>query len=480
MRKTMGGLFLVLGLLVTAQAQGQEAAWTREEFVAHLESKNFQSLDEQLTVMQEPALADLSAYRAYARAVDALTGVRPLNAALYDEWVAATGSGAAYLVRGEFQRKRAWLARGSAYAYQTHPDAFTRMKQLLTSAREDFRVAREKFGPRCDWCAASLIEVDILNGQRSRAVAQLDASLRDLSGGILTPQVYLQFLQPKWGGSWPEMERFIAGLTKDYPANPGIKLLQSDYAYYKAVALHQAQRMQEAYGQYELATQINPDHAGAWAGMASMALAADKDDLVLMATEKALALTPGNENALTARAHVLLKGKTPLDAVPLLERAVGVGSDWALEALLPIVASGRYGYKPDMQRAAQICQDAIDAFRPGGFACTGGLYYFGIGRAVDKPKALEWFVAAADRGFVRAMMDAALMLARGDGVPRDTDRAVALWLKARDAGESSADGLLRQNLSTWQYFSKVTWPAWKARLSDLLKRVLGRWGLAWA
>ena len=43
-----------------------------------------------------------------------------------------------------------------------------------------------------------------------------------------------------------------------------------------------------------------------------------------------------------------------------------------------------------------------------------------------------------------------------------------------------ADGLLRQNLSTWQYFSKVTWPAWKARLSDLLKRVLGRWGLAWA
>lgn len=77
--RTMGGLLLVLGLLVTVQAQGQEAAWTREDFVAQLESKNFHSLDEQLTVMQEPALADLSAYRAYARAVDALAGVRPLR-----------------------------------------------------------------------------------------------------------------------------------------------------------------------------------------------------------------------------------------------------------------------------------------------------------------------------------------------------------------------------------------------------------------
>lgn len=474
MRKLMEALVLGLGLVVSALAQGQQAAWTREQFVEQLESKNFQQLDAQLAAFQEPALSDLSVHRAYFRAMDALTRRRPVNATQYDEWVAATGSGTAYLVRGEFHLERAWLARGSAYAYQTHSDAFIRMKQQLVLAREDFQKAQDKLGPRCDWCVASLISVDILSGQRSRAVATLDVKLRQLSGGIMAPQTYLHYLQPKWGGSWQEMERFIDGFTKDFPAHPVIKTLQSDYVYAKAVALHQAQRHQEARGQYELAAQMNPDHAGAWAGMASMALAADRDELVLMATDKALALTPSNENALTARAHVLLKGKTPLDAVPLLERAVGVGSDWALEALLPIVASGRYGYKPDRERAERICQDAIDAFRPAGFACMGGLYYFGIGRAVDKPKALEWFMAASDRGFVRATMDAALMLSRGDGVPRDMDRAVSLWLKAREAGEPSADGLLRQNLSTWQYFSNITWPAWKAGLAGILNRFLER------
>ncbi len=474
MVKTMQMVLLGLGMALSAlaQAQEEEAPWTREQFVEKLEGKNFQQLDAQLMAFQEPALVDLSVHRAYSRAMDALTGRRPVNAGLYDEWVTATGSGTAYLVRGEFHLERAWLARGSAYAYQTHPDAFTRMNQLLAMAREDLQMAQEKLGLRCDWCAARLIAVDILSGQRSRAVGALDVKLRQLSGGIMTPQSYLHYLQPKWGGSWQEMERFIDGFAKDFPANPVIKTLQSDYVYAKAVALHQAQRHQEAYGQYELAAQMNPDHAGAWAGMASMAQAVDRDEVVLMATEKALALTPRNENALTARAYVLLKGKTPLDAVPLLERAVAGGSDWALEALLPIIASGRYGYKPDRQRAERICQDAIDAFRPSGFACTGGLYYFGIGRAVDKPKALEWFIAASDRGFVRATMDAALMLSRGDGVPPDTDRAVALWLRAQQAGEPTADGMLRQNLSTWQYFSKVTWPAWKARLVELLKSLL--------
>ena len=112
MRKTMKAVLLGLVLGVSTLAQGQEAPWTREQFAEQLEAKNFQQLDAQLLAFQEPALNDWATFRAYSQAVNALTAGRPAKVAVYDEWVAATNSGAAHLVRGEFQRDRAWLARG--------------------------------------------------------------------------------------------------------------------------------------------------------------------------------------------------------------------------------------------------------------------------------------------------------------------------------------------------------------------------------
>src|SRR5690606_35797120 len=144
-----------------------------------------------------------------------------------------------------------------------------------------------------------------------------------------------------------------------------------------------------------------------------------------------------------ARASTVLRGKQPLDAVPLLERAAALGDDWALQAVLPIVAAGQHGFKPDRERAQRICQSAIDALQASGFACTGGLHFFGVGRPPDKPRAFQWFVEAAERGVASSMVDAGLMLWRGDGVPRDPQRAIRYWLRARSLGEPRADTQLK-------------------------------------
>jgi TPR repeat protein len=235
--------------------------------------------------------------------------------------------------------------------------------------------------------------------------------------------------------------------------------------------LHNPQQATILLGQ---ALEIDPGNSFGWERLGTAALAMDNDDLVMQATERALALSPDEVRPLTARASVLLKGKSPLEAIPFLERAVALGSEWALQALLPIVAAGKYGFTPDRPRAEKICQSAIDALQPSGFACMGGLNYFGMGRPADKPKALQWFAEAADRGVTVAMMDAALMLWSGDGVPKDRQRAIGYWAKARLAGEPRADVQLRANLSDWEYWQKIDLPDYQA----MAVQILGKRGLA--
>ena len=432
-------------------------------------AKAHAELDARMKDGLDAALTDLDAYRAARRAMAALANIKPAAVGPFDEWVAATSSGTAHLARANFRTARSWEARGEKFLRDTHPDALVRMKQLMAEARSDYEVALTKLGKRCDLCYAGLLEARFMLGERQQGLQLLDEAMQQLGGGVATPREYLRFLSPKWGGSWPEAERFVERFAADYATSPAVPLLRSALLAERGIALAESNRPAQALPLLEQAVAANPGNSYAWERLATTALTLDKDDVVLQATEQALALDPESLYSLTARASVLLKGKTPLDAVPYLESAVALGSDWALQALLPIIAAGKHGFVADRPRAEQVCQKAIEALLPSGFACMGGLNYFGMGRAPDKPKALQWFAEAADRGVPTAMVDAGLMLARGDGVPVDMDRAVGYWIKAKLAGEPRAEGHLRANLSQLEYARKVSVPEYKAQALQALK-----------
>lgn len=357
-----------------------------------------------------------------------------------------------------FLLSRAWKARGEKLARDTDRDNFARMDQLMAAARSDFQEALDKLGKRCDLCYAGLLESHMAQRGRDQGAALVDEAMLAMGGGLATPLNYLRFLHPSWGGSWEQMERFVARYATDFPGSPGATLLRGAYQAHLGDRWLRAGKPQQAQLVLEEGLRIDPANGYLWESLASAALAQNNHDLVLQATQKALATNPDRLRALTARSSVLLQGKTPLDAVPLLERAVALGDEWALQSLLPIVASGKHGFTPDRPRAERICQSAIDALMPSGFACMGGLNYFAIGRPADKPRALHWFTQAADRGVASAMMDAATMLWRGDGVPSDPQRAIDLWMQARQAGEPRADGKLRAHLSPWDYAWRISVP----------------------
>jgi len=469
-RRSLLTALMMLGACAGAFSQTAPAvdaapvSWTQL-----LQAKQHAELDARIKEGLDAALTNLDAYRTARRAMAALADIKPASVGPFDEWVAATSSGTAHLARANFRMARSWEARGDKYLRDTHPDALVRMTQLMTDARGDYEVALTKLGRRCDLCHAGLLEARFMLGERKQALQLLDEAMHQMGGGIATPREYLRFLSPKWGGSWPEAERFVERFATDFAASPAIPLLRSALLVERGIALAETNRHAQALPLLEQAVAVNPGNSYAWERLATTALTLDKDALVLQATDNALALDPDSVYSMTARASVLLKGKTPLDAVPFLESAVARGSDWALQALLPIVAAGKHGFAADRVRAEKICQSAIDALLPSGFACMGGLNYFGIGRAPDKPKALQWFAEAADRSVPTAMVDAGLMLARGDGVPADKDRAIGYWIKAKLAGEPRAEGHLRAHLSQLEYLRKVSLPEYKAGALQALK-----------
>jgi tetratricopeptide (TPR) repeat protein len=434
-----------------------------------LQTKQHVELDARIKAGLDAAATDLDAYRFARRSMEALVDLKPASAGPFDEWVASTSSGAAHLARANFHSARSWQARGDKFIRDTHPDALVRMNQLMAEARSDYETALTKLGKQCDLCYAGLLEARFVQGERTQALRLLDEAMHAMGGGIATPREYLRFLHPKWGGSWPEMERFVERFAADYAGSPAVPLLRSALLVERAIALADSNKPAQAIPLLEQALVINPGNSLAWERLATTALVLDKDAIVLQATDKSLAMDPDSVYSLDARASVLLKSSAPLDAVPFLERAVALGSDWALQALLPIIAAGKHGFVADRARAEKVCQSAIDALMPSGFACMGGLNYFGMGRAPDKPKALQWFAEAADRGVPTAMVDAGLMLARGDGVPADRDRAVGYWIKAKLAGEPRAEGHLRANLSQLDYARKVSWPEYKTQALQALK-----------
>jgi tetratricopeptide (TPR) repeat protein len=457
MNKNFLCIAVLLGFMAAAWGQAEPPATAPAlSWKELLQAKQHAQLDAHIGEALQVGLADLAAYRQLRRSLAALVAVKPASAAPFDEWVAASRSGAALLARAEFHMDRAWKARGTEFAYKTHDDAFARMNQLMVVAQADYQEALAKLGRRCDLCWAGLLQVRLHQGERVEAAKLLDGALHELAGGIATPRIYLSYLEPRWGGNRSEMERFVERFAADFPGAAALPLLRSSLLLDRSVSLTQQRKYEQSLLLAQQAAAIDPGNSRAWEQVAVSALESNREALVLDATERALAIDPDMIYPLTARASALLKSKTPLEAVPFLERGVALGDEWSLKALLPIVAAGQHGFKPDRERAERVCQSAIDALMPAGFACMGGLSYFGIGRPADKAKARQWFLEAAERGASVAMVDAGIMLLGGVGGPPDRERAIALLLKAREAGEPRADGQLRGSLSQTDYWLKVT------------------------
>ncbi len=381
--------------------------------------------------------------------------------ALFEVWLRASDHGSVRLVQAKLKTNIAWAARGVHMARDVHTDNFARMHALMAEAEPLYEEALERLGPSCDPCQRGLVVTAYYNRGAREAALVVDRAMQALGGGgYLTPLEYLHYLQPKWGGSWRQGEAFVHVFARDYPGSKTTAVLRSQLAEYKADELWVANKRHQATVLLQESLTWDPDNASAWASLAALANAEGDGAMAMEAATRALHLDPEAKMALSTRASMLLEGPNPAEALADLEGATVLGDDWALATLVRILANGLHGTPKAPERVASICRAAMERDTPTAYACMASVYYFGLGEAVDKPRAFGYFLEASDRGFKGSAVDAGFMLMRGDGVPRDEEQAIAQWIRAADAGDERATQLLRGHMSTWTYFWRVQRPAY--------------------
>ena len=129
--------------------------------------------------------------------------------ALLDEWVEASPrSFAPYLARATHLLETGFLHRGARYARDTSAFELSAMEDAFAQARRDAKRALA-LRPGLIEARELLIRAEIASGSREQAERQLEAALRRCPSCYELRAEWVGWaLQPRWGGSLEEMERF--------------------------------------------------------------------------------------------------------------------------------------------------------------------------------------------------------------------------------------------------------------------------------
>lgn len=438
-------------------------------------AKDYPALELAIKTLHEESLRAGTKRRELEQALTYLAKSSTKLAPLFDEFANASPDTFGAMTRGYFLVRQGWAARGPKFANETSGEQFARMKKLMSSALQDFERAVRGLNNRCDPCYAGMINIGMTTGNVELKAAAINASERYDEGGFEAPLIYMHSLKPQWGGTEVGVEQYVNDFAAHFPKSFTSQVLKAALLIEKTNAYLTADETDKAQLLAEQAVKIDPGSSHALQVLTTIALKKNEFEKVIETASLALAIEPNLISARNARAYAYMVGKTPLAAVPDLEYAVMQGNEWALVAVLPIVASGRYGFKPDKERAKTICQSAIDALLASGFACMGGLYYFGFNGPPDYVEARRWFTEGAQRGNPSAMVDVGIMLWRGEGGARQPNQAIKYWVMGKVAGEPRAEEQLRANLSQIKYFIKVTWPEMRESITAYIDVLTQNW-----
>ncbi|HTM43575.1 MAG TPA: DUF4034 domain-containing protein, partial [Polyangiaceae bacterium] len=209
--------------------EGQDASGHPRSYVDRaglrslLHHQRFSELTAYIEQFQREFEADPKKDRYPTAAIEAFGSAEPELLPQLTAWVKASPSSfAPYAARAVHYNAVAWAQRGGEYASKTPKSNFDAMRATAQLIRTDVETA-QKISPKLVEPDALLIEIAILTADRPLAQAALAHSLTICPSCFAVRALYMTVLEPRWGGSLEEMERF-AEIQARAPY-PDLKLL---------------------------------------------------------------------------------------------------------------------------------------------------------------------------------------------------------------------------------------------------------------
>jgi Zn-dependent protease with chaperone function/TPR repeat protein len=308
------------------------------------------------------------------KAFQAFRKLPPDGDAALNDWIERQPlSYAARTARGIFYLWRGIEARGSEYSRETPAESMRRMREDLGRARADLERSLSMSG-KPYLSRLSMMTLARMLGDEAGGRAAYEEAVKLLPQGVEPRLARMRTLEPRWGGSLPQMEAFAASAAKELkdPAAvsriaarvPGYRAFEAQHAgdfpralafYDEAVKLDaepevlcgrswvlaQLKRHTDAYADAKRALDAQPDHRYCMSrAIAELPHLQDKDEAVRMAT-RIIEVNPGLADAYNQRAWLYrLQGKGEL-ASRDLEASATLGNGWAQMELGTAYFSGR-------------------------------------------------------------------------------------------------------------------------------------------
>lgn len=197
----------------------------RLEVLGHLRNGRFEQLGTLLEAARRAALQDSARELDFEIAFRAFRIGDTSARAQLDAWVAAhPRSWAARLARGRYLGRQAWIARGSNLASATTPQQFDNFQEVLQLSLKDVEMALQ-LEPKLTEAYTILID------QAGQGTSQDCHNLADKAFGFAPANFriwerLLSCLQPRWGGSRPEIQNAVAAAQRLADKNPRLAVFR--------------------------------------------------------------------------------------------------------------------------------------------------------------------------------------------------------------------------------------------------------------
>jgi Zn-dependent protease with chaperone function len=366
----------------------------QREVIGLLEKKDYAGLESLLGGLQRAFEEDPLTAPRLENAFRAFLKVPRGGEAALTEWVRKyPKSHVALIARGTFYNSQGLDARGTRFIKDTPEENIRAMDAYLRKARTDLErslklTAKPYLGYRV------LMSIERTSGSRRRGRAHYLEAAKLAPQSVELRLAHMTSLEPRWGGSYRQMEAFVAESRSQLTDPQSVARLAAEIPAYRAWELQRSKQFAAALQHYDEAIGLYAD-AGTLC-QRSYVLSRLKREADAFADVK-LALTKARDIRYCLERAVSVASSHPdaEEAIQLLDRVIEVDPNSAH-------AFNQRGWKHQQQGRAELAlQDYLASARLGdawGQLQAGKFLWAGRGVKEDREQALAWLRKSAEQG----------------------------------------------------------------------------------
>jgi tetratricopeptide (TPR) repeat protein len=384
-------------------AEAKQAPGTRKlnaidpvqrQVVSLLEQRDYPELESVLGSLQLAFEADESASVSLEKAYHAFDKVPRGADAAFNEWAKKYPSSyAALTARGSYFYYQGLDARGTEYFRNTPAKNIRAMRSYLGWARLDLEhsltLTTKPYLSRM-----TLMSIDRANGNRRGESAQYQEAVKLAPQSVELRVARIFGLEPRWGGSYREMERFLAESRSQLKDPAAVARLAARIPAYRGYERQQAGDYQQARKHYDESIALYAG-AGALCERSYVLGQLQRHEEAFADIKLALSKARDNRYCLDLAASAAAVIKSPLEAIDVMNLVIE--SDPA-----SVHALNQRGWRQQQLGKLDLAfQDYLASARLGddwGQLMAGKMRWAGRGVGENRDEALEWLRKSADQG----------------------------------------------------------------------------------